>query len=127
MRIHYIKLCSQILFTGFKLRNLISSSVADAGWSFENCAKDETCARWCIKLYMRLHENQCASDLGGTNSSLVCHHYGRIFNGGSGGCSSTDTCDYVDSVRSVCYSFNTGTKSHISTISGSGHPNECGP
>ena len=77
--------------------------VMDGGWDWDTCAKDDTCARWCIKLYMQANEGTCATDLGATVADLSCHHYGRLLNGGSGGCSDAGTCPYVALTRQTCY------------------------
>lgn len=57
---------------------------------------------------MHAHEGTCATDLGGNVAGLSCHHYGRLFTGAwygaTDGCSAQSTCDYVTSVRAICYS-----------------------
>ena len=82
---------------------LIFLAVVTTGWDWDSCAKDDTCARWCIKLYMQANEGTCASDLNATVADLSCHHYGRLLDGGSGGCSDPGTCPYVTQTRQTCY------------------------
>lgn len=87
--------------------------VFSAVWDGQSCAFDDTCARWCIKLYMQANEGTCATSLNGTAGMLRCHHYGRVFNGGASGCTDAATCAYVESMRNECY-----------TVPGIPHPEE---
>ena len=86
-----------------------------AGWDWQSCAFDDTCARWCIKLFMQIHQDACAVFLGGDVNDMCCHTYGRIFDhGGADGCNTTVTCPYVATIRNTCYAGS--TISHAQTF-----------
>ena len=74
-----------------------------AGWDYTSCAYDDTCARWCIKLYMQSMEGGCATALSATTADLMCHDYGRIFNGLGANCADPLNCPYEQSLRGECY------------------------
>lgn len=63
------------------------------------CAADRECAKQCIRNYMKRYEYICKDTLG--KEQLSCTEYGRIHNGGPGGCASW-TDHYVELMNGKC-------------------------
>ena len=73
------------------------------------CAKNEDCAKQCVKNYMKRHGASCTRK---AYYQITCDEFAGIHNGGAGGCNSPGTAPFRGEVKKCmdvrhyeCYRF----------------------